>query len=800
MVNNSLIKPYRHTVVTAERVRMLFEHSPVAYMASLFAGGLVVIALRGYESLPVLLGWYAALALSTLVRFALTQAYRRSGRYVEDALRWENRMLLGTIFSSTAWASSLFILSSAADPSRELFLLLVLIGMTGGAVSIYAASIKVFLGFSMPILLAVGVRFWLDSSEFYAAALMLTLVYAGAITTMSRYYSRQIEQVLTLKEANEGLAGEVRTRSELESELRGAKQRFKDFAEAAADFFWELDADLNISMIAPNAADVLGEGVEALNGESWDALFSLPRCSADYSSLATRIEKHMSLEDIEFVWRNAEGEDVHLQLAGRPNFNSLGVFCGYRGVGRDITDRVKLLNRLRHQAQHDPLTGLLNRRAFMSLLGKYIESLQQNGASGVLCYFDLDHFKAVNDVAGHLVGDELIKQIAALLEQNLRDDDVVARFGGDEFVILFRGGRMHTTMQMSDRLLALLRDYRFTWGEDEFFIGASFGLVEISAKTQSTMTLLAEANMACTTAKTRGRNRIEVYNPEEQGQAERLAGLGHVTELRQALQEGQLKLMFQPIVPLMDSALESHMEVLLGMRNEDGKVESCGRRIQAAEHYGLMPEVDRWVIREAFKSYREHTHDCFPVLGINLSGSSLGDRQLFDYIEHQLRVTGIPANKVCFEITETAAIHNLRETQRLIDKLKAIGVRFALDDFGSGLANFSYLKHLPVDYLKIDGSFVRNIATDASDRAMVAAMAQLARQLGMVSVGEFVESLESLEMLKELGVDYGQGYKLGRPSHDLDKVLLVCRDQALLRSGNSSVEKAPETATATETS
>ncbi|HED15537.1 MAG TPA: EAL domain-containing protein [Gammaproteobacteria bacterium] len=420
--------------------------------------------------------------------------------------------------------------------------------------------------------------------------------------------------------------------------------------------------------------------------------------------------------------------------------------------------------RVTYQASHDALTGLINRFEFERKLKDVIHSSERDAA---LLYIDLDQFKVVNDTSGHLAGDELLKRIAIVLNECVPSQATVARLGGDEFGLILQMGSTDELEATARNICAELEALRFIWEGHNYRVTASIGIVYLDEENANITEVMKQVDSACYSAKELGRNRIYVYRKDDLDITHRMSNMRWVARITEALENNKLTLFCQPIVPVNeDDAIDHlHYELLLRMQGRGNELILPGAFLSAAEQYGLAPKIDRWVIEHIFSwlgNHPEHLQKLH-LCAINLSGQSLSDESFLDFVRTAFSGHDIPAEKICFEITETAVMTDLTSAHRLIDELKDTGVRFALDDFGTGLSSFAYLKSLPVDYLKIDGVFVRDILRDPIDREMVRSINEVAHIMGIKTIAEFVEDRDILSELKKLGVDQAQGYGVGKP-------------------------------------
>lgn len=431
----------------------------------------------------------------------------------------------------------------------------------------------------------------------------------------------------------------------------------------------------------------------------------------------------------------------------------------------DISESRRLASELSYQATHDALTGLLNRREFEHRLAMMLGRARSEHSEHALCFIDLDQFKIVNDTSGHAAGDQLLREIARLAESRLREGDVLARLGGDEFGLILQNCNLDTAANVTEKLRQALESIVFTWEEQSHSIGASIGVVPIYAEAPDIGDLLRSVDIACYMAKDGGRNRVYVSTPDDRQLHLQRGEMAWLNRIQAALAENRFYLDAQRILAARDDKKGLRYEVLVRLTNEQGERVSPAEFLPAAERFGIVHKIDRWVISEVVSQLaraRQHL-ETLDACHINLSGRSFDQPDLADFIVGELNAHNIPGSKLCFEITETAAVHNLLDVKAFMTRLQKLGCTFALDDFGTGLSSFGYLRQLPVDCLKIDGSFVRNITRDRNDLAMVQAIHDISRTLDKVTVAECVEDGAAADLLKDVGVDFLQGFGLHRP-------------------------------------
>lgn len=460
-----------------------------------------------------------------------------------------------------------------------------------------------------------------------------------------------------------------------------------------------------------------------------------------------------------------DGQHRSIEDTASPIFNRKAKALGAVIVLHDLSPAKKLAAEISYRASHDMLTGLLNRAAFEMRLDAALATGDEQ-SHGVVMFLDMDQFKVVNDTCGHAAGDQLLKQVTALLSQEIRKQDTLARLGGDEFAVLLEECPLEPAQRVAEAMRQRINDLQFIWEDRVFQLSVSVGLVPFQAHQSTRSELLRMADSACYVAKEAGRNRVHVCDASDAAVANRNDELDWFSRLQRALTENRFRLWGQRIEAIQDDAggYES-VEVLIRLLDDEGRIVAPAAFIPAAERYGLMPAIDRWVISKAFEMHAGFaTHYKRPArFSINLSGASMADPLLVDFVRQELRTHRVAPELVCFEITETAAIGNINIAVQLMNGLRELGCRFALDDFGAGMSSFTYLKRLPVDYVKIDGAFVKDMNNDAVDFAMVEAIHKIAHRLGLRTVAEFVQNDATIELLRQLGVDYVQGYGVEKP-------------------------------------
>lgn len=572
----------------------------------------------------------------------------------------------------------------------------------------------------------------------------------------------------------EGTISDITARKQAEMAVFEEKEKAQVTLQSIGDAVITTDAQGRIEYLNPVAQDLTGWEAHEVNGRVLSEVFRIvdegSRAVVENPVVVCLREGRVVAAADHAVLINRRGQEIAIEDSAAPIRDRVGRIIGSVMVFHDVSKERRLRRALAYQANHDALTGLINRREFENRLNAALVSAQADADTRhVLLYLDLDQFKVINDTCGHQAGDRLLKQITGLLQTRLRASDVIARLGGDEFGVLLEHCSADEANPIADNLRQAIRDFRFMWNDNALNVGVSIGYVEINHTSESIVALMSAADVACYAAKDQGRNRIHAYQHDEIPQRHR--EMQWVSRITRACEENRLELFYQPIVAIgVNADTRGHYELLLRMRDESGTLIPPDEFIPAAERYGLMPVIDRWVVQHALGALAHYRSDGLNdqllspySIAINLSGTSLNDDRFLDFLINELQTHDLSPGAVCFEITETAAIANLAKVVHFMKELKSRGCLFSLDDFGSGLSSFMYLKNLPVDYLKIDGQFIQKVSVDPIDRSMVEAINQIGKAMGIKTVAERVESLQVLQTLAEIGIGYAQGYYIAEP-------------------------------------
>jgi diguanylate cyclase (GGDEF)-like protein/PAS domain S-box-containing protein len=568
-----------------------------------------------------------------------------------------------------------------------------------------------------------------------------------------------------------GSLTDISDRKRAESETLEQKERAQVTLASIADAVITVDMAGHVDYMNPVAVRLTGFGNDEARGVALPSVFSVQDDAtgvpiADPVARAFRDGATIQSEG-NVVLRRRHDSPIAIDYAAAPIRDDTGRIGGVVLVFHDMSRERQYAMRLAHLASHDALTGLLNRREFERRVTSVLVESQYETNNHAVLYVDLDEFKVVNDTCGHAAGDELLRQVSALLRPRLREGDTLARLGGDEFGVLLEHCGPEPAFAIADALRTTIGDYHFQWNQRTFRIGASIGVVNVAGGPETLAGVLSAADAACYMAKDKGRNRVQVYSHESDEVTLRKGEMEWVNRIHRALAEDRFCLHAQPVCATRGGdASPPYTEVLLRLRDDHGDLVPPTSFIPAAECYHLMPAIDRWVISSAFTILARQFDGAPPagVFALNVSGASIGDDDFLDFVQAQFVRYAIPHRSVCFEITETTAVASLSKATRFMTALRALGCRFALDDFGVGVSSFTYLKHLPVDYLKIDGSFVKDMLHDPVNHAMVEAIHRIGHIMGKQTIAESVEDRDALPALRAIGVDYAQGFGIAKPA------------------------------------
>jgi diguanylate cyclase (GGDEF)-like protein/PAS domain S-box-containing protein len=600
---------------------------------------------------------------------------------------------------------------------------------------------------------------------------------------------------------------DVTERFRAQQDLKRSEERYRRLVDGMhRHFVYTKTAEHNFVYVSAGIEDILGYSADDFCADQAKYVRQVPDQTFEIRQI---IASGAKPEPYLVHYRGKSGQDHIVEFSDTPIVDADGMLIAVEGIARDVTKELALQEEVYFQANHDQLTGLLNRYAFDAQLRSLLNDFKGNDANNaqqerhennvsanitrltphlsaqnlspklqtqpqttqsVMCFVDMDRFKLVNDSCGHPAGDKLLKEISTIFRQYVNSTDLLARIGGDEFCIIFKNQRLDDVTKILDKLLIAISNYRFVYDDKLFFVGASIGVIEINSNTTSAEALIKAADNACYKAKHLGRNRYFVFRESDSQMAIDDSENQVLHALHRALQNDGFELYSQAIMPLSvpngtHTAQLQHYEILLRLHAKDGNLISPGLFIPLAERHGLMNKVDLWVVENTLKTLEQNpAHiDNVGKVAINLSGITLGDEMALHKITQRMQSTSIPAEKICFEITETTAVTNLNAAKHFISTLRDIGCSFALDDFGAGMSSFTYLKNLDVDYVKIDGSFVRNIVHDPIDHATVTAINNIAHSMGKQTVAEFVVDKATADVLRDLKIDFGQGYALDKP-------------------------------------
>lgn len=780
--------------VSAKQVLLLFQQTTPAFSATLFNALMLVLVLWEHTSKKLLITWLIAVCLLTFIRLLFVKAYFRKKPSMDATEIWGKLFTAGVFLSGMLWgtAGGLFFIED--DAIYQLFLALILAGMMAGAVSSLSSYQSAYLFFAIPTILPYSYRAYLHGGNAHIAIAITAILFLCVLWVMSRQLHHMITDSLQLhfnntnllshlieirnqqQIANQQLQAQVKERKQAEKALQQAndqlEQRVKERTEALIqsnhvlqqekELFSVTLASIGDAVITTDASGkitYLNPAAELLTGWHNNNATSMPLHKVFQTEDVDMqqsvigipnhtIETYSKNQECTLVRKDKQTATISYSIA--PIHDDEQNVHGTVLAFRDVTKQRNLAEKLAHQAAHDGLTGLLNRKEFESRLEKTLKSAHKNNVHTLL-YLDLDQFKVVNDTCGHSAGDQLLVQIAALLQSKLRSRDTLARLGGDEFGIILEHCSQADAIQIAKTLRETVQDFRYQWQNKHFTIGVSIGLFPISQSGESLSKVLSEADSACYLAKESGRNCIHVYLPDDRGLVKRKREMQWFPRIQKAIREERLCLYFQPIMATHKDKWDKHGEILLRLRNEQGELVSPGAFLPSAERYNQMLIIDRWVVQQSFNFIKaEQQQQIKGIYAINLSAQALGSGDFLDFVVNNIKAHIKNPSSICFEVTENAALADLKSVILFVTTLKQLGCRFSMDDFGSGLSSFGYLRDIPIDYLKIDGRLVKDMTTDPIDLEMVQAIQNIGRIMGLETIAEWVENADTAQLLKEM--------------------------------------------------
>ncbi len=741
----------------------LLQHSRRGIILSSLLAVVVAFTFSRIEPPALMILWFGLLTLINGVRLLLIHQGLARERDSSPGTGELLPIYLTSLMAGACWGSLGLMLDPAWPVGYQVFVFFILAGISSGALVSHAVLAREFATFVAPVLVPPALSLLVTGSHAYQVMGGLMLLYLTGLLYMARHYTRlQLMQFQAMRDK----AAFIEHLRKVNASLQQKEDLLRGAFDSAPIGMALVGLDGLIMRVNQAMCDLSGYEMEDFIGKNVfrfthpDDVELSKRYMANVAAgkcTGYSIDKRYLGKEGEVIWARLTASMVRGQ-DGRPQYIIAQV--------ENVTDKHKLSERLRHQSRHDELTGLVNRSEFDRRINRLVEIASLDGSEHVLCYMDLDQFKVVNDTCGHTAGDELLRQLGQLLQSHVRKEDTLARLGGDEFGILMTNCLPEQARRRAEALRDAIREFRYQCRGHTFRLGCTIALVPITADSGSAGELLIQADTTCYLAKETGPNRIQVYLPGDSSLEERHGQVQWVSRIEQALEEGRFELHAQAIVPVTpDPAAGRRCEILLRMHGPDGQMIAPGCFLPAAERFQIASRLDRWVVHRLIETLERYPGQMAGLesISVNLSGLTLVDEEFLVEITSLVEDRRELAGKLCFELTETAAIADLGRADRFIRSLQSLGCSFALDDFGSGLSSFGYLKRLPVDYVKIDGMFVRDIASDEIDAAMVRAINEIGHITGKRTIAEFVETGEIMERLREIGVDYAQGYGVGRP-------------------------------------
>lgn len=775
MKKNILPLPSQNGSLT-DQLNLLYRQIPGTVFSTCVTALITAAVLAGELPVQGLAIWLVVVILVNAARYLLAINYHGQEVSSHQATRRKGYTLILSIVNGILWGTLAVYTILTATFTYQTFITAVVLGMAAVATALTAYVLPVYLAFVIPTLVPVTIAFYYagNTNIYYGITALLglaVLVLPAIAWNVQRSFHNSFMIANKNSRLMDGLKTELKERTQSELNLRRLIEHNRLLLESTGEGIFGVDTHGRCTFINHAGLSILGYRTEEIcHADIHKLIHHTHSDGSPYVKeqcpiyMAYRHGRNSRI-DSEILWRK-NGSSFPVEYSVSPVIDE-GAITGAVVMFRDVTESRAMARQLDHMATHDALTGLHNRQAFELKMQELLGTTETEQAEHVLCYIDLDQFKIINDTCGHIAGDELLRQLANMLTANVRHSDFLARLGGDEFGLLLINCNLGQARRTVGKIVESIRSYRFSWENNTFVTGVSIGMVELTEATESAVSALIQADSACYMAKDSGRNRVHVYRADDTQLAQRQGEMQWVSQIHEAFEEDRLFLLQQSIeaIGAHNHQPGRHFEFLLRMHDNQGNSIAPDTFLPAAERYNLMPNIDRWVVSTVFKWLHENpaTLQATAFCTINLSGHTFSDENFLAFVVEQLWKCGIPGHKICFEVTETAAVANFSHATKLINELKKYGCLFALDDFGSGMSSFAYLKNLEVDFLKIDGNFIKDIHNNPTNYAIVESIHKVARVMGIQTIAEFVENEETRQTLEQIGVNYAQGYGISRP-------------------------------------
>ncbi|SEF53076.1 EAL domain-containing protein [Nitrosomonas ureae] len=783
-MNSQSPPPNRSGALLAEQIKLTYQQAPKALFVTLIVATMLAYIFWGLVGENWLLGWLAAIYVLTLGRFLMVKAYFRKMPSAAESVTWGRQFFISILLAGILWGSAGSIFFVADSAIHQLFLAYLLGGMIAGAMATLSSYKGAFLAFSVPVALPFTYQVIMHESDIQ---MIIALTYLLFVLTMSRI-SHQLHQTVTdsLKfrfDNVELLKRLIQTKNQLEQRvaertealtitndiLHQEKELFQITLASISDAVITTDTHGKITFLNPTAEIFTGWSNAEMHDTSLQNVFNIMDIATHKPAPDPLIDHLNELENSsryrECILIHRDKKEYIIDYAVAPIQDEQKHMIGAVITFRDVTEQRKLTLKLAYQAAHDSLTGLLNRKEFENRLSKILTSIRKNDMHALL-YLDLDQFKIINDSCGHSAGDKLLRQVTALLHSKLRARDTLARLGGDEFGVILEHCPRDQALQVADTLRELVQNFRFQWRGKTFTIGVSIGLFPITHENQGLEHALNAADSACYAAKEQGRNRVQIYQsvPHLQDSVEMQQWLPRI---QNALTEQRFQLYYQPIqlISPEHTEQEQHGEILLRLQDENGQLIMPGAFLPAAGRHDQILLIDRWVVQRSLQLIKAHAaHTTNAIYTVNISGQALVSGDFLDFTVSSIKASQLDPACICFEISEQTALNDLQHVVRFVTTLKELGCRISIDDFSSNLSSFSYLKDIPLDYLKIDGRLIKNMLTDPINQAMVESIHHIGHIMRLKTIAVWVENDQTLQILENIGVDYVQGFWVAEPT------------------------------------